>query len=61
MATQKDYDTGAVAANTVIQAAIKADVPSMFQSEIPADLVKQLCAQISKAVVDAVDSERAGS
>jgi hypothetical protein len=58
-ATTKDYAVGTAAALKIIQADIAADVPQFFQSNIPAGALAQVAAQLAKAVVDAVDAERA--
>lgn len=59
MATQADYDTGTAALAKVIAAAIQAHVPSFEQGMIPQALVSAIEAQGAKAVIDAVDAERA--
>ncbi len=58
MATPEDYEVGAQALAALLDADIKADVPSFFQGEIEAD-VPALSAAGAKAVIDAVDAYRA--
>jgi len=57
--TASDYQVGAAALAVVISAAIKANVPEFFQSDVPAGLVQQIEQQGAKAVIDAVDAHRA--
>jgi hypothetical protein len=59
MATSQDYEIGAAALKTVVQAAIVANVPQWEQSAIPQALLLQIEAQGAKAVIDAVDAARA--
>jgi tRNA nucleotidyltransferase (CCA-adding enzyme) len=59
MATAQDYQVGTAAAQTVIQADINQDVPVFFRGDIPAQMVAQIAASVAKAVIDAVDTERA--
>lgn len=59
MATAKDYQVGAATAQALIEADIAKDVPSFFRGEIPADMPATLGAAVAKAVIDAVDAERA--
>jgi hypothetical protein len=61
LATLKDYQTGAAAAQKIVQADINKDVPVFFRGEIPPTLVQQLAADVAKAVIDAVDAERAAN
>ncbi len=55
--TKAQYDTGTAAAMAVLSREIKAYVPTMFQSRIPADDIMALSAQIAKAVLDSVAGE----
>jgi len=59
MATAKEYAAGDAAAMKVVQVAIKTEVPSFFQSEVPMDKVQKYIALAVKAAVDAVDAVRA--
>jgi hypothetical protein len=59
MATQRDYQVGMQALAPIIQAAIKANVPAFMQGNVPQALVAQIEQQGVKAVVDAVDADRA--
>jgi hypothetical protein len=59
MATARDYETGAIAALTVVNADIEKDVPSFFQDEISDAEKQQIAAEVAKAVIDAVDKDRA--
>ena len=59
MATARDYQTGAIAALVVVNADIAKDVPSFFQDEISAAEKQQIAAEVAKAVIDAVDKDRA--
>jgi hypothetical protein len=59
MATAAEYQTASAAVLKVVQADIAKSVPSMFQSQIPQDLVKEFAADAAKAAVDAVDADRA--
>lgn len=58
-ATATDYQVGAAALAAVITAAIKANVPEFLQGDVPAGLVQQIEQQGAKAVIDAVDAQRA--
>lgn len=60
-ATPRDYQTATAALAAVIVAAIKANVPGFLMNEIQEhqDLINQIEAQGGKAVVDAVDADRA--
>ena len=49
-----DLTIAATAAESVIQTEIKAFVPAMFQSRIPAAAVHKMALEIGKAVVDAL-------
>ena len=49
-----DYAIAAAAAETTIQAEIKAFVPPMFQSRIPPDAIHKMAGEVGKAVVDAL-------
>ena len=59
MATARDYQTGAIAALVIVNADIAKDVPSFFQDEISAAEKQQIAAEVAKAVIDAVDKDRA--
>ena len=59
MATPRDYQVGAQALTVIIAAAIKANVPQFLQGDIPPGLVSQIEQQGAKAVIDAVDKDRA--
>jgi hypothetical protein len=59
MATAQDYQIGQTALKVVVSAAISANVPQWEQSAIPQALLLQIEAQGAKAVIDAVDAERA--
>jgi hypothetical protein len=59
MATANDYRAGAAAAQTVIEADIDQDVPFFFRDEISTAMVVQIAGSVAKAVIDAVDAERA--
>ena len=59
MATAQDYQVGTAAAQTVIQTDINQDVPVFFRGEISAEMVAQIAASVAKAVINAVDTERA--
>ena len=59
MATARDYETGSIAALTVVNADIAKDVPSFFQDEISSAQRQQIAAEVAKAVIDAVDKDRA--
>jgi hypothetical protein len=59
MATSRDYAIGAAAAIKVAQADIDQAVPSFFRAEIPASDVAKLAADTARAVIDAVDADRA--
>ena len=56
-----DYATASAAAETVITKEIKAFVPAMFQSRIPADAVHKMADEIAHAVVDALAAAHAAS
>lgn len=58
-ATAEDYAVGVAALAAVVTAAIKANVPSWAQGDVPQALVSQIEQQGTKAVVDAVDAHRA--
>ena len=60
MATPKDYATGSAAANGVIQVDL-GHVPGFIRRQIPQDQIKPFCDAIAKAIIDAVDKERAGA
>lgn len=49
-----DYAVASAAAEAKIQTEIKAFVPAMFQSRIPAAAVHSMAAEVGKAVVDAL-------
>lgn len=59
MATTQDYAIGSAAALAVVNADIQKDVPSFFQGEITDDLKQQIASGVAKAVIDAVDADRA--
>ena len=61
MATTQDYQVGTAAAETAIEADIDQDVPSFFRSDISTAMIAQIAASIAKAVIDAVDAERANA
>jgi hypothetical protein len=58
-ATPHDYQVGTAALAAVIAAAIKANVPEFLQGDVPAGLVAQIEQQGARAVIDAVDAQRA--
>ena len=58
MATQADYDTGTAAATTAAHTFVQASVPGMFQTTANSFIAK-MEAGLAKAVIDAVDAERA--
>ena len=58
MATQKDYDTGTAAAQAAATAYVQQEVPGMFQTEADS-FITQMAGPLAKAVIDAVDAERA--
>lgn len=60
MATPKDYQVAKLALANVIAAAIKDKVPGFLQGEVAEhqDMIDQIEASGSKAVVDAVDKYR---
>lgn len=55
MATQAQYDAAAAAALKVLQTEIAKEVPAMFQSEIPQQLLQSFATEVSKASVDAAE------
>lgn len=55
MATQAQYAAATAAVLKVLQADIAQDVPAMFQSQIPQDLLQQFAADSAKAAVDAAE------
>jgi hypothetical protein len=59
MATPRDYQVGTAALIPIVTAAIKANVPAFMQADVPQSLVAQIEAQGAKAVIDAVDKDRA--
>ena len=59
MASTKDYQIGSATAQALIEADINKDVPAFFRGEIPPDMPATLGAAVAKAVIDAVDAERA--
>jgi hypothetical protein len=59
MATANDYQAGATAAQSVIEADIDQDVPFFFRDDISTAMIVQIAGSIAKAVIDAVDAERA--
>jgi len=59
MATAADYSAGSKAAAVVLQSDLTQLVPSWAQGMIPAGTAEQLAPAIAKAVIDAVDAERA--
>jgi hypothetical protein len=60
MATEQDYATGTAAAEAVIQADMaKYPIPNFVKSMITPDEIAQASAQLSKAIIDAVDAEHA--
>ena len=61
MATTQDYQAGTAAAETVIEADIDQDVPSFFRGDISTAMIAQIAASVAKAVIDAVDAERANA
>lgn len=56
MATQAQYAAATAAVLKVVQADIAKNVPTMFQGEIPQDLVQQFAADAAKASVDAYEA-----
>ena len=58
MATPKDYEVGTAALHTYVEAFIKNKVPGMFEN-MAEGFVQQMVAPGAKAVIDAVDAERA--
>jgi hypothetical protein len=60
IASQKDYDVGTAAALVFVEAFIAEKVPGMFESTAQG-FVEQMAAPLAKAVIDAVDAERAES
>jgi hypothetical protein len=58
-ATAQDYHVGTAALAAVIAAAIKANVPEFLQGDVPAGLVAQIEQEGARAVIDAVDAQRA--
>ena len=58
MATQADYATGTAAAQAAATAYVRQEVPGMFQTEADS-FIAQMAAPLAKAVIDAVDAERA--
>lgn len=59
MATAQDYQVGTAALKVVVQDAISANVPQWEQSAIPQALLLQIEVQGAKAVIDAVEANRA--
>lgn len=61
MATPKDYQVAKLALANVIQTAINTNVPGFLKGEVAEhqDMVDQIEAAGSKAVVDAIDKYRA--
>lgn len=58
MATQAQYAAATAAVLKVVQADIQQNVPTMFQNEIPQDLLQKFAADSAKAAVDAYDSSQ---
>ncbi len=59
MATQRDYQIGAAALQKIVQGDINQDVPALWRGMIPTHLATDLGTQGAKAVIDAVDADRA--
>jgi hypothetical protein len=61
MGTPRDYQVGTQALSAVIVAAIKANVPGFLMGQVNEHqaLINQIEAQGTKAVIDAVDADRA--
>jgi hypothetical protein len=59
MASAQDYQTGTAALAKVVATAIEANVPAFERGAIPQALLQQIEQQGAKAVIDAVDAERA--
>ncbi len=53
MTTKAEYDAGIAAALQVALADIRKDVPMIFQSQVPQDLVHQAASDMAKAAIDA--------
>ena len=51
--TKEQYAAAAAAIQARMQAEIKKDIPAMFQSRIPAEMIANFSVELAKAALDA--------